>query len=88
NIPWPFARNLSTIDEITVETVSEFIFHPLRTCAEGKSRRDRVRAEMLRWHPDKFNAKVMPRIIECEREIVQLAAGAVARVLTELMAAE
>ncbi|KZP08296.1 hypothetical protein FIBSPDRAFT_712785, partial [Athelia psychrophila] len=69
--------------DITLQRVREFVFHPLRKGMVLKSRRDRVRAEMLKWHPDKFNAKVLSKVVDAEQ--VTEAAGQVARFLTEIM---
>jgi hypothetical protein len=41
---------------------------------------------MLRWHPDKFNQKVIGQVAEGDREAVREAAGRVARILTGLKA--
>ena len=37
---------------------------------------------MLRWHPDKFEGKVLGKVVEGDREAVREAAGRVARILT------
>ncbi|KAI0045254.1 hypothetical protein FA95DRAFT_1449883, partial [Auriscalpium vulgare] len=84
-LPWPMLdlSRLTSPDAFTKEDVAEFVFHPLRE--SSKSRKERVRGEMLRWHPDKFNAKVLAYVVEWEREAVQQAAGAVTRILTQLL---
>lgn len=53
---------------------------------ESRSRRDRVRVEILKWHPDKFNAKVLPKVINAAQ--VAEGAGLVARFLTQIMEEE
>lgn len=86
-LPWP-VLGLPAYDpsDITLARVEEFVFHPLRSGLEMKSRRDRVRAEILRWHPDKFNAKVLGKVIR--PDFVSEGAGVVARFLNEIMERE
>ena len=86
-LPWPvLGLPAYGPSDITLPRVEEFVFHPLRSGWEMKSRRDRVRAEILRWHPDKFNAKVLGKVISPDS--VSEGAGAVARFLTKIMERE
>lgn len=86
-LPWPVVGPpISDPSELTLQRIQEFIFHPLRNGNDSKSRRDRVRAEILRWHPDKFNSKVLGKVIHPDE--VSQAAGYVARFLTQIMEAE
>ncbi|KAA1473611.1 hypothetical protein DENSPDRAFT_282897 [Dentipellis sp. KUC8613] len=82
-IPWPvFPReNLSAV---TAELVEEFVFHPLRLQLMGKTRKECIRMEMLRWHPDKFNARVLGRVAEHDREGVRFVATEITKILTVL----
>jgi hypothetical protein len=50
-----------------------------------KERKERLREAMLRFHPDKFEGRVLRRVRECDREKVKEAVGQVARVLNSLM---
>ncbi|TDL23017.1 hypothetical protein BD410DRAFT_787833 [Rickenella mellea] len=47
--------------------------------------RDTLRAALLRYHPDKFNSRVLPRVRENERDRVRELAGTVVRVLNEML---
>ena|SRR5882762_11112269 len=86
-LPWPmlgaFAAEPS---DITRQRVEEFVYHPLRRGMELKNRRERVRMEILKWHPDKFNAKVLGKVIDAAQ--VAEGAGLVARFLTQIMEEE
>ena len=84
DFPWPVLDFVAHPDDITYLRVKEFVFHLSRSSQEGKNRKDRVRAEMLKWHPDKFNTK-LPKVTECERGAVREAAGRVARFLNQMM---
>ncbi|KIM76241.1 hypothetical protein PILCRDRAFT_824475 [Piloderma croceum F 1598] len=86
-LPWPILGCIATQpSDITRQRVEEFVYHPLRSGMESKSRRDRVRMEMLKWHPDKFDAKVLGKVIDADQ--VAEGAGFVARYLTQLMEEE
>lgn len=83
NIPWPLMRIPSGPEAITPQAVGAFLLSPLHS--QDKSRKERLRGAMLRWHSDKFEGRWMARIDESERPKVKEAVGAVARSLTELM---
>ncbi|KAG2068768.1 hypothetical protein BDR04DRAFT_1102663 [Suillus decipiens] len=68
--------------------MEEFIFHPLRPGMETKSRKDRLKGEILRFHPDKFNSHIVRKLRECDREKAIEIAGALARMLTDMMGEE
>jgi hypothetical protein len=81
-IPWPVLAHITRPDQITYAAVEKFVFHPLR---DPKSPKDRLRVEMLRWHPDKFNGKVLSHVMADQIDVVREASGHVARILTQMM---
>lgn len=86
-LPWPsLVLKHFTVQEITREDVLTFVFHPLRPCPMQKSAKDRVKVEVLRFHPDKFNVLVLPKVREDHRAVAQELAGAAVRALTTIMA--
>ena len=87
-MPWPVFGVVSSADQITYQAVRTFLFHPLRPGVEGKTVRDKVKTEVLRFHPDKFNTRIVPKIQPSQRAVAQEIAGAVARILTTLMTEE
>lgn len=88
-LPWPTLDFIPTGPaDITYERLQAFVFHPLRPYMEGKSRRDKVKMDVLKWHPDKFDSKVLGKVIECQRSTVMESAGAVARILTQMLSEE
>lgn len=87
-MPWPVFGVVSSADQITYQDVRTFLFHPLRPGVEGKTARDKVKLEVLRFHPDKFNARVLPKIQPSQRAVAQEIAGAIARILTRIMTEE
>ncbi|KAG1778141.1 hypothetical protein EV702DRAFT_1097223 [Suillus placidus] len=88
-MPWPlFQQGCTSPDDISRRSMELFIFHPLRPGMEIKSRKDRLKAEILRFHPDKFNSHIVRKLRECDREKAIEIAGALARMLTDMMAEE
>jgi hypothetical protein len=86
DIPWPVFANVRSADDVTEERVLEFVGHPLykSTRDPSGSQAKTLRSEMLRWHPDKFEGKVLNRVVEADREAVNKAAGHVVRILNRL----
>ncbi|EGO03392.1 hypothetical protein SERLA73DRAFT_119127 [Serpula lacrymans var. lacrymans S7.3] len=87
-LPWPILVNNTPVHAITYNLVQEFVFHPLRPGLDGKTRRDKVKMEMLRYHPDKFNSRILDKVLDSERGLVVELGGSVARILTQMMAEE
>ncbi|KAF8555812.1 hypothetical protein OG21DRAFT_812174 [Imleria badia] len=87
-MPWPVLGVIYSADQITYQDVRTFLFHPLRPGVEGKTARDKVKSEVLRFHPDKFNTRIVPKIESSQQAVAQEIAGAVARILTTIMAEE
>ena len=58
---------------------------PKREMEDSKvSTKDILRAAMLKFHPDKFEARILSRVREKDKEIVKEAGGIVMRHLNEL----
>ena len=95
DIPWPVlppdltsrpTRELA-LDDLTVEAISGFLLvqDDAESEAGKKARRDKLRETMLRFHPDKFEGRILKRVVESERETVMEAVGIVARSVNALM---
>ncbi|TFY74234.1 hypothetical protein EWM64_g9778, partial [Hericium alpestre] len=87
DVPWPLIP-VPGLATVTRDIVEPFLFHPQRESIRGKTRKEVLRAEMLRWHPDKFNSRVACRVVEEHRDWVVHAGGDVAKILTEMMEEE
>jgi len=84
-----------SLDDLTRDAISLFLFSstssssvPSSSNQEGlekKDRKDKLRETFLRFHPDKFEGRVMPRVKEAERDKVREALGIVVRALNDLM---
>ncbi|KAL5504705.1 hypothetical protein ACEPAH_7368 [Sanghuangporus vaninii] len=94
DIPWPIAvtKKISSeefIEQLTKDAVSSFL---LRSGEEtnnsdgsAPSTKDVLRTTMLRFHPDKFEVRVLARVEEKDRDLVKESASVVIRILNDLM---
>ncbi|KAG1781938.1 hypothetical protein EV702DRAFT_495264 [Suillus placidus] len=88
-----------TLEHFTATAISAFLI-PISTISalaqdvgvslpthdrDKKEKKDKLRETMLRFHPDKFEGRVMRKIIETDKDRVREAVGQVARVLNTLM---
>ncbi|KAF8621784.1 hypothetical protein AX15_007520 [Amanita polypyramis BW_CC] len=87
-IPWPVLIDLSHPDQLNITEVYRFIANEAYLGIPGqqhKSIHERIRTEMLRWHPDRFNSRVLPKVELAHRQVVQETAERVAKMLTQIM---
>jgi hypothetical protein len=89
DIPWPCRAAYSpfgqafSLGDLTIDSVSEFLFS---SAAEPNTQKIKtIRETLLRFHPDKFEGRVINRVSEAERAKVQEGVGIVVRTLNELM---
>jgi hypothetical protein len=89
DIPWPVWGRSTKISHITAEAVSSFLFLPRDEghdeAEKGRARKEDLRGTILRFHPDKFEGRVIPRVKDEERAAVREGANAVTRAVTALM---
>lgn len=92
DIPWPVQGKSSNISQITAEAVSSFLFLPGdeghdegHKAGSGRARKEELRGTILRFHPDKFEGRVIPRVKDEEKAAVREGANAVTRAVTALM---
>lgn len=97
DIPWPItlpdadrrrSRGVS-LEDLTVDTISAFLL-PSEGDRAGdadaaKRRKEKLRETMLRFHPDKFEGRILRHVRESDRETVKEAVGIVARIVNGLM---
>ncbi|KAI0785870.1 hypothetical protein C8Q75DRAFT_313958 [Abortiporus biennis] len=82
------------LQDITAESISTFLFpkerfgeHSSGVTVEElkKERKDKLRETMLRFHPDKFEGRILGRVQNEDQDQVREAVGMVARAVTSLM---
>ncbi|KAG7446358.1 uncharacterized protein BT62DRAFT_931807 [Guyanagaster necrorhizus] len=82
--PWPTLERISGEVNLTFQNVRDFLLDPARPNSKDKSKKDILKEELLRWHPDKF-IKVLPLVCENDREMVGTAAKTIGRLMMELL---
>ncbi|KAK1230376.1 hypothetical protein PQX77_006535 [Marasmius sp. AFHP31] len=97
DIPWPVSveedkkkkrkgkerERKITLEDLTAENVEEFVLGSLKVRGSKVTRKERIRASLLRWHPDKLTG-LLARVPEEHREMVEDGVGIVVRVLHDL----
>ena len=87
DLPWPTSDSgeAAEMREEAARTIlggtSE---ESVRETLSAKNARAALRAEMLRWHPDKFDAKMGGLIVEADRDRVRARVNVVARIVAAL----
>ena len=95
DIPWPIFPTRKSkegrrfeLEDFTKEAIESFLSISGNAENEGSEgnvvMKDAVRATMLRFHPDKFESRILVRVREKDRGLVQEVANIVTRVLNEL----
>ncbi|KAH9067622.1 hypothetical protein EDB87DRAFT_1584276 [Lactarius vividus] len=84
DVPWP-VRGKVEIAQLTTEAISAFLFPSGPDVEGGRTRKEALREAMLRFHPDKFEGRVIPRIRSEDRDSAREGANAVARAVMGLM---
>jgi len=96
-IPWPVAKQddaaqalradgrVQLLDALRPEAIREFLLSSAHS--PDVSPRDRIRAALRRWHPDKF-ARVLSLVIESDRDAVTEGMGIVVRCLNDMLERE
>ncbi|KAL1723680.1 hypothetical protein EV715DRAFT_245148 [Schizophyllum commune] len=86
-----------SVDDLTLDSISAFLLPASKPSkaentnadaleeARKKERKERLRASYLRFHPDKFEGRLMKRVHPDHQEGVKEAVGAVVRALNTLM---
>ncbi|TFK22166.1 hypothetical protein FA15DRAFT_562624, partial [Coprinopsis marcescibilis] len=85
NIPWPVTKLIDNVGALADEALMSFLINELRTGLEGKSLKARAKAEIMRWHPDKFAQFFGSKIHESEIYAVSEGVDTVARFLTAII---
>ncbi|KAJ3889245.1 hypothetical protein GG344DRAFT_52056 [Lentinula edodes] len=100
DIPWPILlaykhksdkKSVSdtvsslSLDDFTPDAISTFLLSEAETENPKKGRKEKLRETLLRFHPDKFEGRLMSRVRPEEKEKVTQALGIVVRVLNDLM---
>ncbi|CAE6409148.1 unnamed protein product [Rhizoctonia solani] len=83
DIPWPVSMPARSFEELQSSAIEKFLLSPCHSTT--KTRKMRLRAALMQWHPDKFAQRFVDRIEESHRTAILAAVNSVARTITELM---
>ncbi|KIJ39062.1 hypothetical protein M422DRAFT_210577 [Sphaerobolus stellatus SS14] len=86
DIPWPLFEVPDGIEGLSKEGIEGFLTEGLEKEEEGKTRKEKIREALLKWHPDKFEGKMGGRLNRKEKEMILEGVGIVARCLNDMMA--
>ncbi|ESK92341.1 hypothetical protein Moror_4626 [Moniliophthora roreri MCA 2997] len=68
-LPWPTVGEVYMPDHLSFQNVEAFVLSGARRGVWlGKSWKERIRLEMLKWHPDRFCAQVLPLVRASDRD--------------------
>ncbi|KAJ6631055.1 hypothetical protein B0H10DRAFT_2207440 [Mycena sp. CBHHK59/15] len=92
-IPWPIFSSPQCPYElnrqITHQNVATFILSEFRMDIRDKTTaRGRARAELMKWHPDKFEPRLIAAVSDEHRTVVVKAVRKVAQILVDICNAE
>jgi len=81
-IPWPSLDRVRGIEDLTEERVLAFVSQLYEHIqAPGGGQVKFLRSELLRWHPDKFDGKVLEKVDQHDRDAVRNGALFITRIL-------
>lgn len=84
-LPWPVLEDALDVDTLTKPKVRAFVLHIGQADKfVDKDSKFCLRAELVKWHPDKFLPKYLARIHADDRDMVITAANHVTKLLLEL----
>ncbi|KAI0674109.1 hypothetical protein C8Q78DRAFT_967314 [Trametes maxima] len=83
SFPWPMLKPPSDPEQITYPEVQAYVLSPHQP--GEKTSKERIKDYLRKWHPDRFETKLLPKVREDDRETVKEGAGAVARHLNKLL---
>jgi hypothetical protein len=83
DFPWPVFKHPSGPDDVTTPGITAYMLSPLHPA--DKSPKDRIKENIRRWHPDRFETQLLTKVKESDRDSVREAAGTVVRTLNDLL---
>ena len=88
DFPWPVGEHPSNPDDMTLPQISAYVQSYYLDKDNSRTPKDSLKEHLKRWHPDRFETKLLPKVVEDEREKVKHGAGNVARYLSDLIRKE
>ena len=83
-IPWPVLIDVKGPEDVTTALVKEFVMHPDRPGCAGKNQKERVRMDLLLWHPDKCQSRLVEKVPADFQDMTSETVKKIVRILFEL----
>jgi len=83
DFPWPLFKRPKSPDDLTSLAITSYMLSSIHP--QERATKERIKDNIRRWHPDRFNSQLLPKVKESERERVSEGAGLVARILNDLL---
>lgn len=84
SIPWPMESQPTSALDINGDAIRKFLLSPLHSA--NKPAKQRLREQLLRYHPDRFESRILRRVSESDRASVKQAVNTVAQCLNDALA--
>ena len=85
DFPWPVRKPPKDPEDLTSTRIVAYVLSQYYPGGESKSSKDRIKEHIKEWHPDRFETKYLPKVVQEDREKVQEGARVVVRVLNEML---
>lgn len=86
NFPWPVSPKPKSPDDLLAAGIHNYVLSQYQLVNKSsKTLKDHIKEHIRRWHPDRFETRYLPKVIQGEREKVKEGAGLVARALNDLL---
>lgn len=83
DFPWPMFKRPKVPDDLTSPAITAYMLSSIHP--QDRATKERIKDNIRRWHPDRFNSQLLPKVKESERERVAEGAGSVARILNDVL---
>ena len=83
DFPWPMFKRPKSPDDLTSPAITAYMLSSVHP--QDRATKERIKDNIRRWHPDRFNSQLLTKVKESERERVSEGAGSVARILNDLL---
>ncbi|KAN0085989.1 hypothetical protein V8E55_007123 [Tylopilus felleus] len=83
DFPWPMFKRPKGPDDLTSSAITAYMLSPIHP--QDRATKERIKDNIRRWHPDRFNSQLLPKVKESERERASEGAGSVVRILNDLL---
>jgi hypothetical protein len=83
DFPWPMFKRPKFPEDLTSPAITAYMLSSIHP--QDRATKERIKDNIRRWHPDRFNSQLLPKVKENERERVAEGAGSVARILNDLL---